>query len=320
MIYRKKKYHFNPLSLEYEEIKITKGHRSRIIMMYFLGILIIAGLSGYLLNNHLGSQEARVLEKQVDKLNREMQLLFTKGRNLSALLRNDLFHKDNQYRTILQIDTLSYSIRLAGSGGTAATEELSRHYELSYQLDHLIKGLDQQMKIQSGSFETIYQKARDYTRQQTSLPAIQPVSKNDVIMISSDFGLRSDPFLFLQQVHCGLDFVTPIGKNVYATGDGIVTFVQYSRTGYGNEIVIDHKFGFGSRYAHLHEILVKEGEVIKRGQVIGTVGQSGRATGPHLHYEVLFENKPVNPAYYFDTSLTQEEYAQIINQAKNHIN
>jgi murein DD-endopeptidase MepM/ murein hydrolase activator NlpD len=320
LIYRKKKYHFNPVSLEYEEIKITRGQRSRVYMMYFLGILLIAGVSGYILNINFGSQEARMLEKQVDRLNQEMRILFVKGRNVSASLRNDLFHKDNQYRTILQIDTLSYSIRLAGSGGTAAAEELSRHYELTYQLDNLIKGLDKQLKIQSGSFETIYKKARDYSRQQASLPAIQPVSKNDVIMISSDFGLRSDPFLFLQQIHSGLDFVTPIGKNVYATGDGTVTFVRYSRTGYGNEIVIDHQYGFSSRYAHLHEIKVKEGEVIKRGQVIGTVGQTGRATGPHLHYEVLYENKPVNPAYYYDTSLTQEEYTQIINQAKNHIN
>ena len=106
-------------------------------------------------------------------------------------------------------------------------------------------------------------------------------------------------------MHSGLDFVAPAGKNVYATGDGIVTFVQYSRTGYGNEIVIDHRFGFGSRYAHLNQMKVKEGEKVKRGQLIGTVGETGRATGPHLHYEVLYENRPVNPSFYFDTQFNQ---------------
>jgi murein DD-endopeptidase MepM/ murein hydrolase activator NlpD len=116
-------------------------------------------------------------------------------------------------------------------------------------------------------------------------------------------------------VHNGLDFVTPAGKNVYATGDGIVTFVQYSRKGYGNEIVIDHKFGFGSRYAHLNSIQVKEGDKVERGQIIGTVGETGRSTGPHLHYEVLYEQRPVNPSFYFDINLTREEYAQIIKRA-----
>jgi murein DD-endopeptidase MepM/ murein hydrolase activator NlpD len=139
-------------------------------------------------------------------------------------------------------------------------------------------------------------------------------------MISSNFGVRSDPFLDQQEVHNGLDFVAAVGKNVHATGDGTVTFVQNSRTGYGNEIVIDHAFGFRSRYAHLNEILVTEGQKVRRGQIIGKVGQSGRTTGPHLHYEVLYENKPVNPEFYFDNSLTLEEYEQIVKLASNKTN
>ncbi len=107
------------------------------------------------------------------------------------------------------------------------------------------------------------------------------------------------------------------GKDVYATGDGTVTLVQESRIGYGNEIFIDHGFGFGSRYAHLSQILVKEGQNVKRGQLIGKVGESGRATGPHLHYEVLYENKPVNPSFYFDNSLSVEEYQRILKLASN---
>ncbi len=107
-------------------------------------------------------------------------------------------------------------------------------------------------------------------------------------MISSNFGLRADPFLEHQEVHNGLDFVAATGKNVYATGDGSVTLVKESRIGYGNEIFIDHGYGFGSSYAHLSQILVEEGQIVKRGQLIGKVGESGRATGPHLHYEVLY--------------------------------
>jgi hypothetical protein len=319
LILRKKKYRFNPTTLLFEEIKIDKKHHFRIFLAYFVAGLTVIALSGYLLNYYFGSQEARLLEKQVAVLNKEMQVLFNKGRQYSLSLCNDLFRKDNHYRTILQIDTIPYSFRLAGSGGSAAADGLVQHNNLTYQLDNLINKLDLQLQIQTGSFEIIYDKALEHSRQEANLPAIQPVSENDLIMISSNFGIRSDPFLFFEQVHNGLDFVAPIGKKVYATGNGIVTFVQYSRTGYGNEIVIDHKFGFDSRYGHLDTIMVKEGEVVKRGQMIGTVGQTGRATGPHLHYEVLYESKPVNPSFYFDSSLTREEYAQIINKGNNDI-
>ena len=319
MILRKKKYRFNPTTLLYEEIKVDRKHHFRNLILYLIVTLIVVALSGYILNYSFGSHESRLLEKQVSVLNREMQVLFNKGKQISSSLRNDLFRKDNDYRTILQIDSIPYSYRIAGSGGSAATGRLPLKNDLTYQLDNLINSLNQQLQFQSGSFQIIYEKALEHSTQLVNLPAIQPVSQNDLIMISSHFGVRSDPFYFFEQVHSGLDFVAPAGKNVYATGNGTVTFVQYSRTGYGNEIVIDHKFGFGSRYGHLDTVLVKEGEAIKRGQVIGTVGQTGRATGPHLHYEVLYENKPVNPSFYFDSSLTREEYAQIIHKANRDI-
>jgi murein DD-endopeptidase MepM/ murein hydrolase activator NlpD len=290
------------------------------MVIYILVILMVTLTSGYFLNYFFGSREARLLEKQVSVLNREMLVLRNKARDISSSLRHDLFPKDNHYRTILQIDTVSSSFRLAGSGGSASADGLSLNYSLTHQVSNLIGKLNQQLEIQSGSFDEIYKKALEYSNQQTHLPAIQPVSQHDLIMISSNFGVRPDPFLFMEQVHCGLDFVTAQGKKVYATGDGTVTFVRYSRTGYGNEIVIDHRFGFDSRYAHLNEIMVKPGEVVKRGQVIGTVGQTGRATGPHLHYEVIYNHKPVNPAFYFDSDLTRQEYAQIVNKANQNTN
>jgi murein DD-endopeptidase MepM/ murein hydrolase activator NlpD len=256
----------------------------------------------------------------VSSLNLEMRQLFEKGRLFSSRLRINHFPKDNNYRMILQIDTLPYSLREAGTGGSALDAAFSLNNNVSYQLDNLITKLHTQLQIQTGSYETVFEKAREHALQLTHMPAIQPINQDDLVMISSNFGIRSDPFLDQQEVHSGLDFVAAVGKNVYSTGDGTVTFVQISRTGYGNEIVIDHAFGFGSRYAHLDQVLVTEGQKIKRGQVIGKVGQSGRATGPHLHYEVLYENKPVNPAFYYDNSLTEEEYQQILKLASNKSN
>jgi murein DD-endopeptidase MepM/ murein hydrolase activator NlpD len=315
LIFRKKKYHYNRFTLAFEEIKTDRKRRFIKISSYILICLSLTMFSGYLLNQLFGSQEARVLEDQVSLLNQKMQYQFDKGRQISSSLRNDLFVKDNKYRTILQMDTLPCSVRLAGTGGSSVVNELAMQQDLSHQVENMINGLSNQLQIQSGSFKALYEKAMEYSAEQTHLPAIQPVAQEDLIMISSNFGVRSDPFFFVEKNHNGLDFVASIGKNVYATGDGIVTFVQYSRKGYGNEIVIDHRFGFGSRYAHLNALKVKEGDRVKRGQIIGTVGETGRATGPHLHYEVLYEHKPVNPSFYFDTNLTKDEFAQIVNKA-----
>jgi murein DD-endopeptidase MepM/ murein hydrolase activator NlpD len=250
----------------------------------------------------------------------QMNSLFAKSQQMSGLMHNNLFVKDNTYRMILQMDTVPYSVRTAGTGGSAESGQLARKDDLTYKVNEAINSLTNQIQMQSGSLKQLYEKAMEYSTEMTHLPAIQPIAREDLIMISSDFGVRSDPFFFVARTHCGLDFVASTGKKVFATGDGIVTFTETSRNGYGNEIVIDHKFGFSTRYAHLNSIEVKAGEQVKRGQIIGTVGETGRATGPHLHYEVLYNNQPVNPSFYFDTSLTKEEFAQIINKANEETN
>ncbi len=320
MIFRRKKYRFNSVTLTFEEITVSRWHRIRTIFFCFTGCLTFAMLTGFVFSLVFDSHETRVLEKQVAFLQNQMKSIWDKGSEISSSLTKDIFVKDNQYRMILQIDTVSYSYRLAGTGGSALDKGLAVKNDLSYQIDNLIDNLNRQLKNQSGSFHTLYNKALEHSSQQTHVPAILPVSETDLVMVSSDFGIRKDPFHFFERIHNGLDFVAATGKKVYATGDGTVTFTKHSRTGYGNEIVIDHQFGFASRYAHLDSIIVKDGEPIKRGQVIGTVGETGRATGPHLHYEVLYNHKPVNPAYYFDTSLTNEEYAEILQRASKENN
>ncbi|MBN1143467.1 MAG: M23 family metallopeptidase [Bacteroidales bacterium] len=320
MIFSRKKYRFDPVTLTFEEITVSRWHRIRTIFFFFIGGFSFAMLAGFLLSQVFDSHETRILEKQVASLQNQMKSIWNKGSGIRSSLTQDIFVKDNQYRMILQIDTVSYSYRLSGTGGSALDNGLAVRNDLSYQIDDLIDNLNRQLRNQSGSFHTLYDKALEHSKQQTHVPAILPVSETDLIMVSSDFGVRTDPFNFFKRIHNGLDFVAAPGKKVYATGDGTVTFTKHSRTGYGNEIVIDHKFGFASRYAHLKSITVKDGEPIRRGQVIGTVGETGRATGPHLHYEVLYNHKPVNPAYYFDTSLTNEEYAEILQRASKENN
>jgi murein DD-endopeptidase MepM/ murein hydrolase activator NlpD len=320
LILRKKKYHFNPVTLSYEEIKPDRKRQISEFLLYLSGFLAVIVICGYLLNVVIGSPEARILEKRLSMLNEKLVHLMDRGHDFSARLNREHFEQDVSYRTMLQVDTLPYNFWAAGQGGSAARDAMALSNDMEYRLDILITKLNKQLQLQTGSYEMLYEKALEHSSRHTHMPAIQPVASKDLVMISSDFGVRMDPFSNHAQVHSGLDFVAAVGKDVYATGDGTVTFVQFSRTGYGNEIVIDHAFGFGSRYAHLNKILVTAGQKVKRGQRIGEVGNSGRATGPHLHYEVIHENKPVNPAFYFDNSLTVEEYQQIVNKADNKTN
>ncbi len=317
MIFRKKKYHFNPVTLTFEEIKNDRKTRVVELFMYVVVSMMITVLVGFLLNQVFGSAESILLENRLFSLNQQMQGLLNKGHQFSSILHNDHFPRDNSYRAILQIDTLSKNVREAGTGGYVPRNQFSLNNDISDTVENLITKLNFQLQIQTGSYETVYKRALEHRTSLSHMPAIQPISQKDLIMISSNFGIRSDPFLEQPEVHCGLDFVAAEGKDVYVTGDGSVTLVNESRIGYGNEVFIDHGFGFGSRYAHLSQILVKEGQKVKRGQLIGKVGESGRATGPHLHYEVLYENKPVNPSFYFDNSLSVEEYQGILKLASN---
>jgi murein DD-endopeptidase MepM/ murein hydrolase activator NlpD len=317
LIFRKKKYHFNPVTLTFEEIKSDRKTRAGEFIIYVAVSMMITLLVGFILNQVFGSLESKILENKLFSLNQQIASLLDKGHHFSSVLHKEHFPKDNTYRAILQIDTLSENVREAGTGGYVPQNQFSLKNNISDTLESLITKLNFQLQIQTGSYEAVYKKALEHQSSLSHMPAIQPISQKDLIMISSNFGLRSDPFLEQQEVHYGLDFVAEEGKDVYATGDGTVTLVQESRIGYGNEIFIDHGYGFGSRYAHLSQILVKEGQIVERGQLIGKVGESGRATGPHLHYEVLYENKPVNPSFYFDNSLTVEEYQRILKLASN---
>lgn len=320
MIFRRKKYHFNPASLTYEEIKPDRKKLAREMAVYLTAGLLFTLISGFLLNQVFVSPESKILESKVVTLNMEMQSLLSRGQHFSSLLHNVYFPKDNNFRTILQVDTLPVMMQEAGTGGSGAYNALALNDDMSSELNHLITKLNLQLEVRTGSSELLYNKARQYAVVKSHMPAIQPISQKDLIMISSNFGVRNDPFHAQLEVHSGLDFVAAVGKNVYATGDGVVTLTGFSRTGYGNEVKLDHGFGFGSRYAHLDKILVKEGQKVMRGQLIGKVGASGRATGPHLHYEVLYENRPVNPAFYFDSSLTYPEYQQILQMASSRTN
>jgi murein DD-endopeptidase MepM/ murein hydrolase activator NlpD len=168
------------------------------------------------------------------------------------------------------------------------------------------------MDIQSRSFRDLLLEADRHSNLMIRKPSIQPISLENFYWISSVFGYRIDPIYKRRAMHRGLDFAAAIGTPVYATGDGVVKRTKVAKNGYGKEVVIDHGFGYTTRYGHLHEILVHVGQKIKRGNVIGTLGDSGRSTGPHLHYEVLENGRAKNPKHYYAEDLSPREYSEII--------
>lgn len=247
--------------------------------------------------------ELSMLREQVESSARQLAIIESRDNNL--------------YRTIFEADTISESVREGGVGGV---ERYSDYAKLPSggMLRTVAADIDRltwRAYVQSKSFDDVAQLAYTKDRMVHCVPAIQPVSVHQLTRMSSPFGYRRDPFTHTTKLHTGLDFVGRPGTPIYATGDGLVIEASSCGNGYGRQVVLDHGFGYKTRYAHLLKILVAEGERVKRGQVVGTMGSTGRSTGTHLHYEVLVKNQPVNPALYFG-DVSEEEYAEMLANAQ----
>jgi murein DD-endopeptidase MepM/ murein hydrolase activator NlpD len=150
-----------------------------------------------------------------------------------------------------------------------------------------------------------------------SIPSIQPVSNKDLNRIASGFGVRIDPVYKVPKFHAGLDFTAPTGTEIYASGDGVVELVEFNYGGYGNQVIINHGYGYKTRYGHMSKFAVRQGQKIKRGEKVGYVGSTGKSTGPHLHYEVLKNNEAINPIYFFYNDLDDDMFAKMIERTQN---
>jgi murein DD-endopeptidase MepM/ murein hydrolase activator NlpD len=231
--------------------------------------------------------------------------------SLTALQMRD----DDIYRSIFGMHEIPAEIRNAGFGGVNRYEHLEgmgRHDDLKntvMRLDVLTK----KSYVQSKSFDEVSLLAKRAGDMASCIPAIPPVVPDRrIYRLSSRFGYRSDPFTGRTKRHSGVDFALKPGNPIYATGDGVVESVKFEFFGYGNSVVVNHGFGYKTRYAHLKTIGVVEGMAVKRGECIGTSGNSGRSSGPHLHYEVIYRGNHVNPANYYDLTISPEEYATMV--------
>ena len=310
----KVKYRFNPDSLSYDRIRKPFWTKLLIFLSYFSIILAVA----IVLNITYGSLFDTPKEKRLKRENAQLQLQYEilngKLGTLETIIADIEKRDDNIYRTIFNAEPIPRSVRDAGFGGVNRYEDLEGFdfsdivIETAERLDKLSK----EVYVQSKSYDEVIELAQKREEQLASVPAIMPISNEDLRRTASGWGYRIHPIYKIRRFHYGMDFTASTGTEVYATGDGVVKTTERSRRGYGNKLVIDHGFGYETLYAHLNDFNVRLGQKVKRGDVVAFVGSTGLSTAPHLHYEVHVNGKKVNPAYYYFNDLTSEEWDRMI--------
>ncbi len=304
------KYKFNHETLSFDRIRLGLKQLVLKLFAYFVGSLFLAGLYGFIFAFIFDSPKERALKREIEQLNLQYELMNREMDNVEKVLGHLQETDDNLYRTIFESEPIPSTYREGGIGGVNRYEELDgfTNTQLITETATRLDKIRKKIYIQSKSFDELIVLAREKGEMLRSIPAIQPVSNKDLKRTASGFGLRIHPIYKISKFHSGMDFTAPTGTDVFATGDGVVKTVKSQRRELGNHIILDHGFGYQTVYAHLDAFNVKEGQKVKRGDMIGFVGNTGLSTAPHLHYEVLLNGRYVNPALYYFNDLTADEY------------
>lgn len=314
----KVKYHFNTQTLKYERVVVGIRHRLLTIGFYLLTAIVFSFFTILVYPYFFDSPQEKELKRKLENTNIELQVLKQRSRQMQMVL-HDLQERDNTiYRVIFESEPIPSSVREGGFGGADRYSWLSSLYsaetftELTQQMDKLSK----QLYVQSKSYDELWQLVKNKATMLASIPAIQPISNKDLTRLASGFGMRIHPIYKTAKMHEGMDFTAPIGTDIYATGDGTVESVEMEGRGYGNNVIINHGYGYQTLYAHLSKVKVARGAKVKRGDIIGLVGSTGSSTGPHLHYEVRKNTKAVNPINFYYNDLSPQEYEAMLEKSK----
>ena len=312
----KTKYYYDQKTLSYRKIEINKISRIRkalafLISSMFFGIMVLLFLlNSTIINTPTELSQAREIanyELQFDILNKKIN-------QLNTVLQNIEERDNNIYRVLFETNPIPYDIRRAGFGGINRYKNLDGYEssELVIETNKKIDILTKQIVIQSKSLDEIERLANEKEKLLAAIPSIQPIKNNDLTRMASGFGFRTDPFTKSRRMHKGMDFTAPRGTPIYAASDGIVTRADSRSSGYGKHIRIDHGFGYMTLYAHLGKYNVRRNQKVKKGDIIGFVGNTGRSQAPHLHYEVIKDNKRLNPINFYYGDLTPEEFEELL--------
>ncbi len=310
----KAKYHFDPVTITFEIVKYPFRKKVRKVLLYLFAAALYAIAVLAVAYSYHDSPKERYLKRELSHMEFQYRLLNDRLDQVNKVVQDLQERDDNIYRVIFEAEPVPSSVRKAGFGGVDRYAKLDG-YLYSKLLVSTTEKLDQltgQLVVQSKSFDEVFEMAKNKAQFLASIPAIQPVNTKDIRLISSYFGYRIDPFYKVMKMHEGVDFSAPVGTKIYATGDGTIGFVEKGKSHYGNNLLIDHGFGYATFYAHCKDIKVKPGQKVKRGEVIATVGNTGKSSGPHLHYEVRKNGRAINPINFFFNDITPEDYQRMI--------
>ncbi len=314
---RKSKYYYDDKSLSFKKIERTFKSRFKKTLIFLSASFFAGGLIVLAAYNFFDSPKEKMLIRELDQMKLQYEIIDQNLNQISAVLENIKDRDDNIYRVIFEADPIPNSVRNAGVGGINRYKRLEgyNNSELLVRSTKKIDNISKKLYIQSKSFDDVIEMAMKKSDMMASIPAIQPVTNKELKRIASGYGRRIDPYYKKPKYHYGVDFSAPQGTPIYATGNGIITKVKKSKRGFGNHVVISHGYGYESLYAHMQKYIVRKGQKVKRGDIIGYVGNTGKSTAPHLHYEVHRGKKKVNPAYYFHNDLSPEEFDRMLELA-----
>lgn len=316
----KVKYYYDSDTLSYRKIKRKKGRKFGIFFLSLLG-MIFSGfllLLIYLNLPYIETPKEKVLKRELNNLELQFELINKKMEQAEIVLGEIEDRDNNLYRIYFEANPIPIEQRKAGFGGINRYKDLEG-FDNSKLIIATSKRLDiltKQIVVQSKSLDEIALLAEDKEKLLSSIPSIQPIRNEDISRIASGFGYRTDPFTKTRKKHWGMDFTAPRGTPVYASGDGKVIKADNTVSGYGKHIKIDHGYGYESLYAHLYKYNVRRGEKVKRGDLIGFVGSTGRSQAPHLHYEIFKDGSRINPINFYYGNLSPEEFAELLIQAQ----
>lgn len=315
-------YILNPETLLYEIKEVSLKSKLFKGFLLLAGSIALAALYLWVLSSVLGMDlpKTALLKAEKARWDARIDLMNSRMDRCEATLDALRIRDDDIYRSIFGMNEIPASVRTAGIGGVDRYSFLDG-LESDNNLKNTAMRLDRLTRktyVQSKSFDEVAAISKQAGDMASCIPAIPPIIPDpSKYNFSSPFGYRTDPFTGESRLHTGVDLAMKVGNPVYATGDAVVESVNFEFFGYGNTIILDHGFGYKTLYAHLNSVNVIEGMKVKRGDCIAEVGQSGRASGPHLHYEVYYKGERVNPENYFDLSMPKDEYLSMVGKRED---
>lgn len=310
----KVKYYYDPRTLSYRKIERNWRNRVRQVGVFLLSSAMFAFVFYVVADNLVDSPKEKRLKRELDNMVLQYEIMQERMAQVSSVLADMQYRDDNIYRVIFEADPIPNEIRKAGFGGANRYKNMEGYSNSNLVIDarQKLDVLTKQVYVQSKSFDEVQEMAKRKDVMLMSIPAIQPVANVDLRRMASGFGYRIHPIYKVRKMHAGMDFSAPIGTPIYATGDGTISSDKGNDKvgghGYGRYVVIDHGYGYKTLYGHMSKIDARPGQKIKRGDIIGYVGNTGASTAPHLHYEVIKNGEKINPINFFYNDLSPEEY------------